>query len=327
MLSPNLADTRVNRMMPALPGPVLSPISLIGVPFGAGAGLPGCEDAPQALRRAGLGALLREAGRTIAVEGDVSFETRLQLLHPLPPARFSAEVAAAIRATDRASSSALGFGEMPLVLGGDHSVSMGSVAAASRNAARRGRRLALLWIDAHADFNTPETSPSGNLHGMSVAHLMGEPTLAPLGASPFPAIRAQDVLLFGLRSVDRGEQMRLDAAGIASVSAQEAGTPSGLARLDNWLDRMRQSGADLHVSLDLDVLDPTIMPAVGTPVDRGLTFEALEEALARIARNAPVSSADLVEFNPHLDPDGSAAACAMRLILRLLGTPFQHKGV
>jgi len=296
------------------------PVHIIGVPFGAGAGLAGCEFAPATFRAHGLAGRIAATGRPVARDTDVTFTNELALLSASAPARNVGAVATALRATHKATLEALQAGEFPLVLGGDHSISMGSVSAASRYARAHGKRVAIIWLDAHADFNTPETSPSGNLHGMSLAQLTGERSLSNLaGAQVFTPIRAQDVTIIGLRSVDDGEERALEEAGIHFYAPDQVRARGMSAVIEETLRRHDPATTHLHVSLDLDVMDPAHVPGVGTPVENGLTPAEILEAASMLAASGMMASADLVELNPTRDRDGRTVDIAITLAAALLG--------
>jgi arginase len=287
-------------------------LMLIGVPFGAGAGQAGTEHAPAALRAAGLAQALG-AAFTLHDAGDIAPDTRPGTADQ-PGCRNAAEVASWVRATRTATASALASGHRPLILGGDHSIAMGSVAAARAHASANGKKFALLWIDAHADFNTPLTSPSGNMHGMSLAYLTGAPELAWLdaGAAHLP-VSSGDILIFGARSIDEGEQARLSAHHITCLRCDQR------AALTAWLADIDPATTHLHVSFDVDVLDPALACGVGTPVPDGLGIAAAHEIMGSIHATGAVRSADLVEVNPALDPSGQTTAHAIALTAALFG--------
>ena len=297
-------------------------VELLGVPLDFGAARRGSAHGPAALRAAGLAERLMADGHGVRDAGD---------LRP-PPARDDtlltgrANHASAIAAWteaihDRAYAMAKSDAR-PVFLGGDHSVSMGTISGVARAAAEAGQTLAVIWLDAHADYNTPLTSGTGNLHGMSVAFLAGQPSLAPLlKGRPFVPLRPADVHLVGLRDVDPAEQRALDASSVDAVSMADY-RKRGLAEvLGRVLDSVDPRRTRLHVSLDLDFLDPTIAPGVGTGVPGGTTLPETQAIMARLADSGLVGSADLVELDPTLDPGGSSAALLAGLAAQLLGPP------
>jgi arginase len=197
----------------------------------------------------------------------------------------------------------------PIVLGGDHSLAMGSVSGVARG------RVGVIWVDAHADFNTPETSPSGNIHGMPLAVLSG------LGDSRltevFRAVDPKDLVLIGVRSVDPGEARLLKELGVRVYTMHEVDRLGIAPIAEEALDHL--SGLSLHVSLDADVLDPTLAPGVGTPVPGGLTYREAHLFMEILALSGRVKSLDLVEVNPILDERNRTAEMMVGLALSLLG--------
>ncbi len=209
---------------------------------------------------------------------------------------------------------------MPIFLGGDHSLSIGSINAMARRAAAQGRPLFALWLDAHADFNTPETSPSGNIHGMPVAALTGDPGLAFLFDGLERVSLPPDAFhMFGIRSVDADERRELRARGIQVADMRqidEQGTARLMARI---IERARDAGAMLHVSLDVDFLDPSIAPAVGTTVPGGATYREAHLVMEMLADSGLVTSLDLVELNMFMDHGGQSARIMVELVASLFG--------
>jgi arginase len=199
------------------------------------------------------------------------------------------------------------------VTGGDHSIAMGSVAAAQEAALAAGKRLKLLWIDAHADFNVPATSPTGNLHGMALAHAHGAPEMGQLGSQSSVPVAAEDMLVFGARDIDAGEKLRLDRHGVRTLP------PSELQALRDWLLRIDPVSHHLHVSFDVDVFDPMVAPGVGTPVPGGLGLAAGREVMRTVHATRALRSLDLVEINPALDPSGRTAEVGIDMMLESLG--------
>ena len=289
--------------------PPMERVAVVGVPMDLGANRRGVDMGPSALRYARLLEQLEDLGYTVEDLGDV----------PVSLARASrrrgrrraclAEIrAAALVLQERLA--ALPEGVFPIVLGGDHSLSMGSVAGAAR-----GRRVGVVWVDAHADFNTPETSPSGNVHGMPLAVLsgLGHPRLTEV----FRAVDPKDVVLVGVRSLDPGEKRLLKEAGVRVYTMHEVDR-LGVARIAEEVLKHLQ-GLPLHVSLDADVLDPTLAPGVGTPVPGGLTYREAHLLMEILAESGRVQSLDLVEVNPILDERNRTAEMLVGLALSLLG--------
>jgi arginase len=281
-------------------------VAVVGVPMDLGAGRRGVDMGPSALRYARLLEEIEALGLAVEDLGNV----RVPLAETLRGRRGSylAEIRqAALELKEKLM--ALPEEVFPIVLGGDHSLAMGSVSGVARG------RIGVIWVDAHADFNTPETSPSGNIHGMPLAVLSG------LGDSRltevFRAVDPKDLVLIGVRSVDPGEARLLKELGVRVYTMHEVDR-LGIARIaEEALDHL--SGLSLHVSLDADVLDPTLAPGVGTPVPGGLTYREAHLFMEILALSGRVKSLDLVEVNPILDERNRTAEMMVGLALSLLG--------
>ncbi len=296
----------------------MSKTILIGAPIDEGQRRPGCVMGPTAYRVAGLVAAITELGHEVEDWGDVALpELRAAvcanpLVHSLPQVLGWTEVLA-----DRVDD-ALSDGGLPIILGGDHSLALGTVAGASAFATRSGRPLFLLWLDAHSDFHTPLTTTSGNLHGTPVAYIAGRE-----GFDPFPAfpavIPADRICLYGIRSVDPAEHAALLRHDIAMNDMRVLDERGIVAPLREFLDRVRAAGGMLHVSLDVDFLDPSIAPAVGTTVPGGITFREAHLVMELLHECGLVTSLDLVELNPFLDERGRTAKLMVELVGSLMG--------
>lgn len=298
-------------------------ISLIGAPIEEGAGTPGALMGPAALRTAGLPAILADLGHDVSDRGDIA--------RPKPEASGLSEAAAArsrhpdlvaawIRAIHDETHAALQAGETPVVLGGDHSLSMGSVTAVARHCREADLDLVVLWLDAHADFNTPETTPSGNMHGMSVAMFCGDSDLAPLiGARPFAPVPHERVHLFGLRSIDVDEREAVAEAGIHVADMRRIDEFGVSALMREILAGLDPERTHLHVSLDVDFLDPSVAPAVGTTVPGGATYREAHLVMEMLHDCGLVGSLDIVELNPFLDERGRSARLLAELTASLFG--------
>nr|2EF4_A Chain A, Arginase [Thermus thermophilus]2EF5_A Chain A, Arginase [Thermus thermophilus]2EF5_B Chain B, Arginase [Thermus thermophilus]2EF5_D Chain D, Arginase [Thermus thermophilus]2EF5_E Chain E, Arginase [Thermus thermophilus]2EF5_F Chain F, Arginase [Thermus thermophilus]2EF5_G Chain G, Arginase [Thermus thermophilus] len=284
-------------------------VAVVGVPMDLGANRRGVDMGPSALRYARLLEQLEDLGYTVEDLGDVPVSLARASRRRGRGLAYLEEIrAAALVLKERLA--ALPEGVFPIVLGGDHSLSMGSVAGAAR-----GRRVGVVWVDAHADFNTPETSPSGNVHGMPLAVLsgLGHPRLTEV----FRAVDPKDVVLVGVRSLDPGEKRLLKEAGVRVYTMHEVDR-LGVARIAEEVLKHLQ-GLPLHVSLDADVLDPTLAPGVGTPVPGGLTYREAHLLMEILAESGRVQSLDLVEVNPILDERNRTAEMLVGLALSLLG--------
>ena len=298
-------------------------VTLIGAPVEAGAGRGGCLMGPAALRTAGLAGTLADLGCDVEDRGDLRPATPYPFVPPnsgLARMHEASEVAAWTQALSGAVHDVLASNRVPVVLGGDHSLAMGSVNAAARHAAALGRPLSVLWLDAHSDFNTPDTSPSGNLHGVPAAFLCGEPGLdALIGSETRVAVDPARLHLLGIRSVDRAERDLLARRGIDVVDMRlidEFGVAVPTRRI---LERVAAENGLLHVSLDVDFLEPAIAPGVGTVVPGGATYREAHLVMELLHDSGLVASLDLVELNPYLDDRGTTARLLVDLTASLFG--------
>lgn len=293
-------------------------IKLIGAPVDSGQRRPGCLMGPASYRVAGLAAALRELGHSVEDSGDL-------VIRDLPEARCDnpavdqlPETLAWTYLLTEAVDAALSGAALPVVLGGDHSLALGSVAGAARYAARAGRPLFLLWLDAHSDFHTPLSTVSGNLHGTPVAYIAGRAGFRDFPPFPVP-IPAPQICLYGIRSVDPAEHAALLEHDIAINDMRVLDEHGIVAPLRRFLDQVRETGGMLHVSLDVDFLDPSIAPAVGTTVPGGTTFREAHLVMELLHESELVTSLDLVELNPFLDERGRTAKLMVDLAASLMG--------
>lgn len=290
---------------------------LVGAPLDSGQSNPGCLMGPASFRVAGLAATLEELGCTVSDRGDVAPKALAPIACPNPAVHLLAETVAWTDALSAAAREAMAAG-FPVFLGGDHSLSLGTVAGVAAHAKDQGRPLFVLWLDAHSDFHTPLSTKSGNLHGTPVAHISG---LAGFDAfAPFPdPVPAERICLFGIRSVDPDERIALKRHGLAPVDMRELDEHGFVAPLKMFLDKVRAANGLLHVSLDVDFLDPAIAPAVGTTVPGGATFREAHMVMEMLHESDLVCSLDLVELNPFLDERGRTARLMVDLTASLMG--------
>jgi arginase len=288
-------------------------VSTIGVPMDLGQSRRGVDMGPSAVRYAGLGERLRGLGLVVRDGGNLDIAERDTLPSGGGMAYLPA-VVSACEAVYREGVAALEAGELPIFLGGDHSIAVGTVTAATH----RGPA-GLLWIDAHGDFNTPETSPSGNLHGMPLAALTGRgvPELTEL-VRPGKKIDPRDVMLIGLRDLDLPERAMLKESGAGVYTMREI-DERGIGPVAHEAVKRLAHLPRVHVSLDMDVLDPREAPGVGTPVAGGLSYREAHVLMEIIAESSTVASLDVVEINPILDDRNRTAELAVELILSVLG--------
>lgn len=297
-------------------------IEILGVPQELGAASRGTLMGPDALRTAGLARALAELGHRVTDHGN---------LHDAPPAdvamdpgaaamcRFLPEIAGWTRAIHRRSYEMAARGGVPIFLGGDHSISMGTVSGVARHCAELGRPLAVLWVDAHPDYNVPSTSPSGNLHGMALAFLAGEPVLAPILDRPVEAVSRENLHVLGARSVDPGERARLKAHGIDVADMRQIDERGVAALIAERIARWQRRNVWLHVSFDVDFLDPQAAPGTGTVVPGGATYREAHLVMEMLSDARLVASLDVVELNPFLDIRVRTALAATELVASLFG--------
>ena len=291
---------------------------LIGAPVDSGQRRPGCLMGPAAYRVAGLGSALRELGHEVEDWGDTTLPALQEVSCANPAVDQLPETLGWTLALAERVAAALAQGAMPMVLGGDHALALGSVSGAAAHAKAQSRPLFLLWLDAHSDFHTPLSTTSGNLHGTPVAYIAGRDGFDAF--PPFPApIPAERICLFGIRSVDPAEHAALLTHDIAINDMRVLDERGIAAPLGEFLDKVRAANGMLHVSLDVDFLDPLIAPAVGTTVPGGATFREAHLVMEMLHEADLVSSLDLVELNPFLDERGRTAKLMVDLVASLMG--------
>jgi arginase len=298
----------------------MSVLSVIGAPIEDGAGVPGSVMGPAALRTAGLIRTLRDLGHEVDDRGDLRLQGIPQPVSLAGGLRNLASVAGWSRLLCRETYAAVKSARVPIVIGGDHSLSIGSVSGVARHCAETGRELFVLWLDAHADFNTPATSPSGNMHGMSAAALCGEPGLDGIfGDEPHGSVDPKNLCLFGVRAIDRGERELLHLRGVDVVDMRLLDEFGASALMRRFIERVQKRNGVLHVSLDVDFLDPLLAPGVGTTVPGGATFREAHLIMEMLHDSALVGSLDVVELNPFLDERGKSALLLVDLVASLFG--------
>lgn len=293
-------------------------VRLIGVPLQDGAGRLGCEMGPSALRVAGLGDALSGLGHTVHDCGNVAPRPVRPLIHPNRAIHHLPEVAGWIDAlSDVAFRES--EGAMPIFMGGDHALSAGTVRGMAARAAAENRPLFVLWLDAHTDFHTLDTTESGNLHGTPVAYFTGRSGFSGyFSAVPHP-VSPENVTMLGIRSVDGAERAAIRQTAV-TVHDMRAVDEHGVGVLIRALvERVKSVNGMLHVSLDVDFLEPAIAPAVGTTVPGGATFREAHLVMEILHDSGIVSSLDLVELNPFLDERGRTALLLVDLAASLMG--------
>ena len=305
-------------------------VHLIGVPLDLGAGRRGVDMGPSAIRRAGVAGRLSRLGYRVEDAGNLTAPVAETLGGPGDPrARYLPAVARVLEDLAEKVRRIRGQGHLPVVLGGDHSIALGTLSGMTGGAppsgadAGGGMRLGLLWVDAHADANTPETSPSGNLHGMPVAALFGRgpEALTRVGGFALGGRRVEpaNTARIGVRSVDEAEAAVVLELGIRVYTMEEVDR-RGFAAVADEATRRALDGTDgLHLSLDMDGLDPEVAPGVGTPVPGGLTYREAHSLMECVAATGGLRSLEIAEVNPTLDIRNRTAELAVELIASALG--------
>jgi arginase len=299
--------------------PATSTIELIGAPTDIGAAHRGSSMGPEALRVAGIDLMLRKMGLHVVDGGNVSGPPNPDVpvhdgyRHLAEAAEWCANLKAAV-------AESLGAGNLPLVMGGDHSIAIGSIAAVAEYCAANDMPLSVVWLDAHADFNTPNTSPSGNIHGMPVAVLFGEgpPELTGLGAKS-PILDAAEIMLLGVRSVDHVEKAAVVEAGLSVYDMRDIDERRMRRVMEEVVERLTERGGHLHLSFDVDFLDPTIAPGVGTTVKGGPTYRESQLCMDMLYETGLLGSMEITELNPSLDLRNQTAELVVELVASLFG--------
>ncbi len=302
-------------------------VRIIGVPMDLGANRRGVDMGPSAIRYAGLHATLQRLRYHLRDLGNLRVADRAEgtdvaqlapvdtatLAGSRPRAHHAAEIVRVVRELADAVERACRADETPIVLGGDHSIAIGTLAGIARS----GRRPGVIWMDAHADINTPETTPSGNVHGMPLAVAVG------LGGDAFPTelrgtVDGTSAVLVATRSVDPGERTNIEKAGVTSITMADIDRMGMAAAMERAI-AVASRGRGIHLSLDMDAIDPDEAPGVGTPVRGGLTYREAQLAMEMLAASGKLGSIEVAEVNPILDQGNRTAQLAVELIASALG--------
>src|ERR1700744_2609232 len=296
-------------------------IALLGVPVEIGASQAGTLMGPAALRTAGIARLLEQLGHTIEDHGDLSKPALAASDETAPAnAKYYHEIKGWVRLLSERSWQIARTGAIPIFMGGDHSLSMGSVNGVARYWQEQGRPLFVLWLDAHADYNTPATTITGNMHGMSAAFLSGEPGLdGLLGDEPRASIDPDQLECFGARSIDKLEKDLLRDRRVSVADMRQIDEFGVGVLIRRVIDKVQDRRGVLHVSFDVDFLDPGLAPGVGTTVPGGATYREAHLVMELLHDSGLVRSVDIVELNPFLDDRGRTARTAVELIGSLFG--------
>jgi arginase len=297
-----------------------SQIAVIGAPLDLGAGRRGVDMGVSALRVANLHARLQSLGYQVEDLGNVGVEQ--QESHPEGPsnARYLPQITQTCTRLAEKVEENLSRDRFPLVLGGDHSVAIGTISGVSQHFHKQGKKIGVLWIDAHADMNTPETSPSGNIHGMPLACCIGLGPSELTGIYGFsPKVDARNVVLIGIRDVDQLEREHVRNSGVRAFTMRHIDERGLTAVMREAIQIALDGTSAFHLSFDVDAVDPQEAPGVGTPVRGGLTYREAHLAMETICDCGSMASMEVVEVNPVIDEANRTAVLAVELVMSAMG--------
>ena len=288
-------------------------IEIVGVPMDLGGNRRGVDMGPSAIRYAGLRSTLERLGHTVKDHGNLQVPDRVEGDTGSDRARYASEIIRVVQALAECVEGIERRGAFPLIIGGDHALSIGTFAGIARG----GRRTGVIWIDAHGDINTPDTTPSGNIHGMPLAVATG------LAEEPFPldlrgTIDGKHAVLLAIRAIDAEERGNISRAGVTAITMADIDR-TGMAAAVERAIAVASGGAGIHASLDMDSIDPDEAPGVGTPVRGGLTYREAQLAMEMLAASGKLRSLEIAEVNPILDEENRTAALAVELVASALG--------
>jgi len=295
-------------------------IAIIGAPLDLGSGRRGVDMGPSAVRVANVFGRITSLGYDVADLGNAPVAQAEMFSEGQKEAKYLPQIAETCGALAGMVEQAMDGGRAPIVLGGDHSIATGSVAGVSAHYRRKNQRIGLIWVDAHADMNTPETSPSGNVHGMPLACCIGigPAELSRIGGHS-PYVDPRNVALVGIRSVDQLERNRVRQSGVRAFTMRDIDERGQRSVMEEAIQIASAGTAAFHVSFDMDVVDPREAPGVGTPVKGGFTWREAHLAMEILSDSGLMSSLDVVEVNPVIDEANRTAVLAVELILSALG--------
>jgi arginase len=285
-----------------------------------GAGRRGVDMGPSAVRVAGLGAKIAELGYSVRDRGNIFVEQVERLREASCKAHYLDEITAASVRTAEKTYEVMTEGGLPVVLGGDHSIAIGSVSGVAQYYHERGEKIGIIWLDAHADMNTPESTLSGNIHGMPLACLMGRgpAELTEIGGFA-PKVDPKNVALIGIRDIDDGERRLIRELGVRAFTARDMDERGMNAIMDEALSIATEGTVGFHATLDVDFIDPRFAPGVGTPVPGGATYRESHLAMERISDHGGMVSLEFAELNPIYDTANQSAEVGVELLLSALG--------
>jgi len=291
-------------------------IDIIGVPIDLGADRRGVDMGPSAIRYALLQQGLENLGYAVEDKGNIEVPIAEMCAITNPKLKYLDCIVPMARRVAGAVATSVQGGHLPVVLGGDHSLSLGSIRGAAKL-----KKIGILWVDAHADFNTPMTTPSGNIHGMPLAALcgLGAPELVQLWDEPLPIVDPKNVAIIGVRDLDAGEKRNLSQAGVMVMSMEQVDRLGLVACMEKAFERISEDMDGIYLSFDMDVMDPRHAPGVGTPVTGGLTYREAHLICELVSESGMLVGMDVVEVNSILDMQNQTALLAVEFILSALG--------
>ncbi len=295
-------------------------VALVGVPMDLGANRRGVDMGPSALRIAGLAERIRGLGADVVDTGDVDSPLPEECQEGDPRRRYAGAIARVCCEVCERVYGILREGRLPVILGGDHSMSIGSIAGVTRHFREMGAQVGLLWFDAHGDMNTPESTNSGNIHGMALSHVlgMGDSDLAGIGGFS-PKVRRENACLIGVRDLDEREKKLIADSGVSVFTMKDIDRHGASRVIDQAIEIASRGTRSFHVSFDMDSVDPAVAKGVGTPKKGGLTYREAHLFMEVVADSGRLASIDVVEINPVLDERNSTAELGAELVLSALG--------
>jgi arginase len=297
-----------------------SHIAVIGAPLDLGQDRRGVDMGPSAIRVAGLHRRIAGLGYEVDDRGNIAVEQAEEVPDGPPDARYLPQIAAACKRLGEEVGRALAAGIVPVVLGGDHSVATGTVAGVSRHFRKRRQRVGLIWLDAHADMNTPETTPSGNVHGMPLACCVGMGPKELTGIFGYaPKVDPRNTVIVGLRDVDAMEKPHVRQSGVRAFTMRDIDERGLRAVMLDAIAAACEGTAGFHLSLDMDFVDPRDAPGVGTPVRGGATYREAHLAMELVCDSGRMVSLEVVEVNPVIDEVNRTADLAVEMLCSGLG--------
>ena len=297
-----------------------SHIAVIGAPLDLGAGRRGVDMGPSAVRVANLDGRLRELGYQVEDLGNVAVVQRESQPEGPAQAKYLPQITDTCTRLAEMVQGVLGVGKFPIVLGGDHSIAVGTVSGVSQHLRERGEKLGMIWIDAHTDMNTPESSPSGNVHGMPLACCIGLGPPALTGIFGFsPKVEAANVALVGIRSVDERERDNVQHSGVHAFTMRDIDERGMRPVMEEAIRHASSGTAGFHLSFDMDAVDPREAPGVGTPVQGGITYREAHLAMEMACDTGCMTSLEIVEVNPVIDEVNRTAILAVELLMSAMG--------